>query len=349
MKALELKIIRKKSKNYFAMTPRSPSSRSDDPGPSPTSLPKLYILSEFHPDAIKHAQSLFDCVLHTDPEADHWRQKAVAILIKDNHLTAADLDAAPQLRVIGKQGVGLDKIDVVACKAHGVPVFNTPGVNATAVAEMTLALALSVARDVPQIIIRQKIHGETVRKETVSGTLLMGKTLGIIGMGNIGREVARMFHGGLRTQVVALNPYYPPKTPHWDEIPHKTVQTLDELLEVADIVSVHAPLTPATKGLISYDQMKQMKPTAILLNTARGGIVNEDDLARALEEGIIAGAGFDCHEQEPPSLERYQRLWDCPGFVGTPHIAAATSETQVATTNAAIDQVYEFLCSSSLG
>lgn len=163
------------------------------------------------------------------------------------------------------------------------------------------------------------------------------------GMGNIGRETARMFHNGLRAPVITYDPYFPAESPGWEEIPHKRVHELRELLLEADILSVHVPLTPATDGLISLPQMKQMKPTSIILNTARGGIVNEEDLTVALEEGLIMGAGFDCHAQEPPPKSRYERLWNCKGFVGTPHIAAATDETQIATTNGATDQVYEFM------
>lgn len=311
------------------------------PGGRP-SLPRLYILSEFHPQAVVHAQSLFDCVLHTSPEVNDWRKHAVAILVKDYSITAEDLDAATQLRAVGKQGVGLERIDVQACEKRGVKVFNTPGVNATAVAEMALCLAFSVARDVPNIVMRQRVQGETIRKETVSGILLMGKTLGVIGMGNIGLEAARMFQGGLKMPVLAFDPYYPAESPAWDAVDHKRVHTLEELLQHSDIVSVHVPLTASTKGFISYKQMKIMKPSAILLNTARGGIVDEDDLTRALEERLIAGAGFDCHAQEPPPKARYERLWACPGFVGTPHIAAATDATQIATTNGAIDQLYQF-------
>ncbi|KAI8711094.1 hypothetical protein NCS52_01484800 [Fusarium sp. LHS14.1] len=313
------------------------------------SLPRLYILSEFHLKAVKHAQSLFDCVLHTSPEAANWCKDAAAILVKNHTITAEDLQAAPQLRVIGKQGVGLDLIEMKACEAHGVKVFNTPGVNAKAVAEMALCLALSVSRDVPNIIIRQKVYGETVRKETITGQLIMGKILGIIGMGNIGRETARIFQDGLRTPIITYDPHFPEESgPSWAKIAHRRFHGLEQLLKESDIVSVHVPLTPSTRGLISYDRMKLMKASAILINTARGGIVDEGDLTRALEEGLIAGAGFDCHEEEPPTKDRYERLWACPGFVGTPHIAAATEATQVATTNGATDQVYANLKNEAL-
>ena len=303
---------------------------------------KLYILSEFHREAVEYAQSMFDCVLYTDPEAENWRQRATAILIKDYYITHQDLDAAPQLLVIGKQGVGLDKIDVPACEARGVKICNTPGVNAGAVAEMTLALAMSVARSIPSICHRQIVDGEVIRKETVNGVLLRGKAIGVIGMGNIGQAVATMFRGAFGSRVLAYDPHFPTTGP-WEHIEHIRIHALDELLAQSDVVSVHVPLVEATRGLISYPQLQKMKPTAILLNSARGGIVDEDGLLRALDEKLIYGAGFDCHVQEPPTREIYERLWAHDRFVGTPHIAAATDETQIATTNAATDCVLRYL------
>lgn len=219
---------------------------------SSTSKPKLYVLSELHPEAIKHAQSLFECVLHTDCEASNWRENATAILVRDHQITAADLDAAPQLRAIGKHGVGLEMVDTEACKQRGIKVFNTPGVNAGAVAELTLCLALCDAREISQIVMRQQVHAETIRKETVSGLLLTGKTIGIISMGNIGREVARMFHHGLRAKVIAYYPSCLNNSPGWNGVPYLHVHNLDELLVASDIVSVHVPLTPKTKDLILY-------------------------------------------------------------------------------------------------
>ncbi|KAK0389493.1 hypothetical protein NLU13_3068 [Sarocladium strictum] len=289
------------------------------PDVSAPAKPSLYILSDFHPEAVKHARELFDCVLYGDPRGDDWRKNATAILIKDYYITDADLEAAPQLKVIGKQGVGLDKIDLEACKRHGVAVCNSPGINAGAVAEMTLCLAFNVAREVTDLIMRQRVKGEAIRKETVNGVLLSGKVLGIVGMGHIGSP--------------------------WDHIPHQRVDSLEEILDKADIVTLHLPLSANTRGMISAPQLKRMKSSAILLNTARGGLVDEEALTEALEQGRIWGAGFDCHEQEPPTLEKYQRLWNCPRFVGTPHIAAATDETQIATINAATDKVYKFMTS----
>ncbi|BCS29534.1 uncharacterized protein APUU_71104A [Aspergillus puulaauensis] len=324
--------------------------------------PTLYILSEFHPSSVKHAQSLFNCILPSSPQATHWRAHATAILIKDYHITEPDLAAAPQLRIIGKQGVGLDKVDTDACIRYNVRICNTPGVNASAVAEMTLALALTVARQIPSLTHRQIAAGEAIRKETVQGALLTKKTVGVIGMGHIGERVARMFHGAFQSGVVAYDPYFGLEqgieeeenngqrkgkdSRKWEGIPYKRVHHLSELLQSSDIVTVHVPLTHSTRGLISRPELQSMKRSAILLNTARGGIVDEDDLVAALEEGLIWGAGVDCHVQEPPTRERYGRLWSHPRVVGTPHVAAATEETQIATTNAAIDAVYSYMTSS---
>lgn len=313
---------------------------------SKTKSPTLYILSEFHPGSVKYAQSLFDCILHTDPAVKDWRSKATAVLVKDYPITREDLLAAPQLRAIGKQGVGTEKIDTDSCTELGVAVFNTPGVNASAVAEMVLALTLSSARDIPGLWYRQNALCQSIRKETCNGVLLTGSTIGIIGMGNIGKAVAKMFIGAFASNVVAYDPFMPEGV--WADIAHRRVTTLDDVLVSADVVTLHVPLTKQTAGLISYPQLKRMKTTAILINAARGGIVDEDDLHRALDENLIWGCGLDCHVQEPPTFERYQSLWAHEHCVGTPHVAAATDATQMATTNAAIDFVYQFMTAKDL-
>lgn len=319
---------------------RTPPSATP-PATNDDARPILYILSEFHPEAVKHAQTLFDCILHTDPRALRWREEATAVLVKDYPIRAQDLKTASQLRAIGKQGVGVDQIDTAACAQHGVKVFNTPGVNASAVAEMVMALTLNVARDISGLWYRQLALGEAIRKETCNGLLLTGKTVGIIGMGNIGRQVARMFSGAFHTRTVAYDPFIPEGA--WSDIDHERVLDLDLLLSEADVVSIHVPLTPETAEMIGYDQLRKMKRTAILINAARGGIVHEADLQRALDERLIWGCGFDCHAQEPPKRETYMDLWSHEHYVGTPHVAAATDETQIATTNAAIDFVYSFI------
>ena len=132
----------------------------------------------------------------------------------------------------------------------------------------------------------------------------------------------------------------------WDDLEHTRARTVSHVLCESDVVSVHVPLTPETRDLIRYEDMATMKSNAIIINTARGGIVNEADLLRALTDGVIWGAGLDCHEQEPPTAEKYSKLWKHPRVVSTPHIGAATAQTQMETAMAAVDKLYTFVTSS---
>jgi phosphoglycerate dehydrogenase-like enzyme len=251
--------------------------------------------------------------------------------------------SCPNLKAVGKQGVGIDKIDADACKGRGIEIFNTPGANARAVAEVVLALAMSVAREIPHIHTKE-VGGVRVPKESCSGLLLNRKVIGILGMGNIGREVARIFRGGFDAKIMAYDPFMPEDA--WADIPHTRAATIDEVLRGSDLITIHVPLLPTTKGLISYPQFEIMKRNAILINAARGGIVNETDLERALREGLIWGAGLDCHEQEPPGAERYSALWK-QRVVSTPHIGAATEETQAETAMVAMKKLYDFATGAS--
>jgi phosphoglycerate dehydrogenase-like enzyme len=238
---------------------------------------------------------------------------------------------------------GIDKIDASACCERDIKIFNTPGVNAQAVAETVLTLTMSVARQVGRITSQQSL-GHSVPKETCSGLIISGKTIGIVGMGNIGQRVARIFQAGLGCSIVAYDPLLPEDA--WKDIPHTRATTLEQVLGASDVVTLHIPLLPSTRGLISYPQITQMKRHAILINTARGGIINEDHLQRALQEGLIFGAGLDCHEQEPPTKERYGALWDTGRVVSTPHIGAATGQTQMETAMAAVDRLAEYIGAS---
>lgn len=203
---------------------------------------------------------------------------------------------------------------------------------------------MSVAREVSRITSLQT-QAQVVPKETCSGLIINKKTIGIVGMGNIGQKVARIFAGGLGCSIVAYDPLLPKDA--WSDIPHTRAETLEQVLEASDILTLHIPLLPQTRDLIAYRQFQLMKKNAILINTARGGIVNEADLERALKEGLIWGAGLDCHEQEPPTKEKYGGLWATGRVVSTPHIGAATAETQMETAVAAVDRLYEYVKSST--
>ncbi|KAH6875103.1 D-isomer specific 2-hydroxyacid dehydrogenase [Alternaria rosae] len=300
----------------------------------------VYLLDTLHPQAMESAQSLFNAITPSDPRHSDWKEKAEYLVIRGSYLTAEDIAACKNLKAIGKQGVGIDKIDGEACRARGIKIFNTPGVNAQAVAETVLSLTMSVAREVSRIIALQSA-GFSVPKETCSGLIINKKMIGIIGMGNIGRKVAQIFQGGLGCRIIAYDPLLPKDA--WEDIAHTRAETLEEVLRASDIVTLHIPLIPQTRGLISYQQFKIMKPTSILINTARGGIVHEADLERALREGLIWGAGLDCHEHEPPTKEIYGSLWDTGRVVSTPHVGAATAETQMETAMAAVDRLHDYI------
>lgn len=325
----------------------APALTLEDPPSPPADIqqdkPTVYFLDTFHPEATSHAQSIFNVILPGTPEHENWRQKAEYLLIRGSYLTADDVAQCPNLKAIGKQGVGIDKIDGDACAERGIKIFNTPGVNARAVAELVVALTTSVARDIPAISVKQN-SGLRVPKEACNGLMLYQKTVGVIGMGNIGKTVAKIFHGGYEASLVAYDPFAP--TDAWSDLPHTRASSIEEVVRVSDVITVHVPLTKDTRDLIAYKELSVMKRNAILINASRGGIINEADLERGLAEGLIWGAGLDCHEQEPPLQEKYSALWS-QRVVSTPHIGAATSQTQMETAMAAVDLLHKYTLASA--
>jgi D-3-phosphoglycerate dehydrogenase len=227
------------------------------------------------------------------------------------------LDLAPRVRAIAKLGAGLDSVDVVAASQRGVVVFHTPGANNQAVADHTFALILCLARRI--VYCDQSLRERRWEHTKIIGLEIWQKTIGIIGLGAIGRCVA-LRAKGFQMKTVAHDPFWPAEFAEEQGIEK---MSLNELLRVSDIVTIHAPLTPENKGLIDKKLLKLMKPTAILINAARGEIVNESDLCQALKNGLIAGAGIDVFEQEPPTNSP---LLELDNVVLTPHTAAFTHE-----------------------
>lgn len=307
----------------------------------PLNKPTVYVLDPWHPQAIEHARTLFNVVLDTDPDFLGWQDKARAILLRGSYFRKEDIEQCPNLVAIGKHGVGIDKIDQQACASRGIKILNTPGANSQAVAELVLALSMSVARQIPSVVARQM--KQPVHKQSCNGITLHRKTVGIIGMGSIGRKVANMFRGAFDAPIVVFDPYMPADA--WSDLEHTRVHSYTDMLPHADILTIHVPLTPETRGMISYKDLCRMKRTAILINTSRGGIVDESDLGRALSEGLIWGAGLDAHEQEPPTTDKYGEMWKLPNFVSTPHIGAATEDAQLASALSAVDNLYKYIAS----
>lgn len=236
---------------------------------------------------------------------------ADALLLGLDRCDAGVFAAAPRLQVVARYGVGVDNVDLEAAERHGVTVTNTPGANTTAVAELTLGLILALARDLSAASAQVRAGGWSRR----SGWELSGRTLGLLGLGRIGREVAvRARAFGMH--VIAADPYARDV-----EGVERVAQT--DLWGLADVISLHVGLTPETRHVIDEAALARMRPHAVLINTSRGGLVDEAALARALEAGRIAGAAADCFEHEPPAGSPLLAL---PTFLATPHLGAATGE-----------------------
>ncbi|HEU5244129.1 MAG TPA: D-glycerate dehydrogenase [Gaiellaceae bacterium] len=237
-----------------------------------------------------------------------------------------ELDLLPDLRLVANYGVGYDRVDVPACRDRGVAVTNTPGVLDAAVADLTLALILACRRHLVESdrFVREGRWERGWARPELLGHDLAGSTLGLVGMGRIGSQVAQ------RAEACGMRVVHHRRT---DGLP------LDELLRTADAVSLHVPLTPETDGLISRERLGLLRDGAAFVNTARGAIVDEDALVDELVSGRIS-AGLDVFAHEPSVPER---LLELPNVVLTPHIASATVETRAAMTRMLVDNVLAFL------
>jgi D-3-phosphoglycerate dehydrogenase len=234
-------------------------------------------------------------------------------------VTAEVLAAGERLRVVGRAGTGVDNIDVDAATQRGILVVNAPAANSVAAAELTVSFIMALARRLPQA--HASLQGNKWERSKFMGFEVRGKTLGLIGLGRIGTEVARRARG-LEMNVLAYDPVV--STDRAAQI-GVTLASIDDVLAQSDFVSVHVPLIDSTRHMLNSARLAQMKPTAYLINAARGGIVDEAALFSALEREQIAGAALDVFEQEPPSGSP---LIGHPRVIATPHLGASTLEAQ---------------------
>lgn len=261
-----------------------------------------------------------------------------AVITRNAGLDAAAMDAAPGLRVIANHGVGTNKIDLKHAASLGIPVIFTPSANARSVAEHAIALMLAVARRVPQGDAAVRAGGWDMRYAP-GMTELHGKVLGLVGFGTIGRMTAAIARHGFRMQLLVWSPAAP--DPALDEAGAERAPSLETLLEVADVVSLHRPLRPNTRNTIGAAELARMKRTAILVNTARGELVDGVSLAAALREGRIAGAGVDVFATEPAPLS--DPLLAESGAVLAPHLGGATDDALRETALQCADQILDVL------
>jgi D-3-phosphoglycerate dehydrogenase / 2-oxoglutarate reductase len=254
-------------------------------------------------------------------------------------VTAQVLEHATRLRVIGRAGIGVDNVDVDAATKRGIVVMNTPGGSNVTTAEHAIAMLLAVARNIPQAAAAVR-GGKWPR--TLLGTEVCNKTLGIVGLGNIGRIVAERALG-LRMKVIAFDPFVTPETAARIGV---ELVTLDEMWPRVDFLTIHTPLTSETRGLIGRDAIAKMRKGVRIVNCARGGIVDEAALADAIRAGHVAGAALDVFEKEPPPPDH--PLLALEQVIATPHLGAATGEAQTNVAVAIALQVAEFLTKGTI-
>jgi D-3-phosphoglycerate dehydrogenase len=249
-------------------------------------------------------------------------------------VTAEALANSGNLKVIGRAGVGTDNIDKAEATKRGIVVMNVPGGNTISTCEHTLALLMALCRNIPKAH-QSMIEGRWDRK-LFMGTEVRGKTLGIVGVGRIGGEVAKRAQA-FEMDVLAFDPIL---TKLKAEALGVELVSLDELIERSDFITVHAPKSDKTMNMLGYEQFKRMKPTCRIVNCARGGIVNEEELARALKEGLIAGAALDVYTSEPFENNPFLEL---ENIIMTPHLAASTDEAQLTVAVDVAKQMVEYL------
>ena len=286
---------------------------------------KVLVCDPIHEDGIKILKDAgFEIDISPEISYEELKEKVrnydVLVVRSRTKVTREIIEAGEKLKVVGRAGAGIDNIDVEAAKEKGVKVLNTPEAPAIAVAELTIGLLLSLARQIPRADSSMK-EGRWAKKE-FKGWQLNGKTLGVVGLGHIGEKVARLAKAfGMK---ILITKRTPPPPEILKELEAEFVP-LDELLRRSDIVSLHVPLTPQTHHMIGEREIQLMKDGAFIINTSRGAVIDEKALFKALKSGKLGGAALDVYEVEPP--EDYS-LMKLPNVVCTPHIGAQTVEAQ---------------------
>jgi len=273
-------------------------------------------------------------------EPDLWNKKdellskiasATALVVRNRtQVTRELIEAAPQLKVIARAGVGLDNIDVKAADDNGVVVAAALGINAVAVAEETLAMALAISRKIVELDASTR-NGEWNRKP---GVEISGKTWGLLGFGATARATAELLRG-FKCTILAYDPFAKPDEQYLQQI-NTTMTTLNDVVSQSDFLSIHLPATPETKNIINASLLSAMKKHAVIISVGRGEVIDEADLEVALKNGVIAGAGLDVRAQEPPQDKRFT---DLTNVVLAPHVAGITAESQAAINRVLVSEI----------
>lgn len=295
---------------------------------------KTFIPDPISAEALAYAQAHLDVVRWDSPEINDYSE-AEAIIVRTFKMTPEIIDQMPKLKIIAKHGVGVDNIDIPYAKSKDIRVTNTPTANMNSVAELIIGFALNCVRRVTQSQFAVLNGLEKNSPLYLSGYELSGKTLGLIGLGKIGISVGKKLRAAFDMNIIAYDPFATAE--QCNTLGFAKIADLDELCRQGDIISISVPLTKETKNLIASHELSLMKETAVLINTSRGGIVNEDDLYEALKNRKIFGAALDVFVQEP--VPKSHPLLACDNFIATPHNGANTADALIRMGVGAVDEI----------
>jgi len=311
---------------------------------------KVYLGEVIHPAAVALLEKSAEVIRPKDHSRKAYLdalKEVDGMIARKVRVGAEEMDHAPRMKIIARHGVGLDSVDLAEATKRGILVTNTPGENRESVAELAVSFMLALARRIPQA--QKAMHnmpkGDTaifsalLKQYNLTGFDLEGKSLGIIGTGRIGSSVARKCIAAFDMKVKGYDPYVTGEV--MKSFGVERVSRLEDLLPSVDFLTVHAPLTPETKGMVGQKELSLMKKGAYVINTARGGIVGEKALLEALNSGQIAAAALDVWEIEPPDPK--DPLLNHPNLLGTPHYAGTTEESLYRVGIAAVEEALGFL------
>ncbi|MGI9364938.1 MAG: hydroxyacid dehydrogenase [Rhizobiaceae bacterium] len=305
------------------------------------------VVSEFMDEAaVDRMSAEYDCLynpsLVDEPEKLRQLLPGLRALIVRNR-TQVDtgiLEVADNLQCVGRLGVGLDNIDVEACSARGIDVYPATGANDLSVAEYVITTAQALLRT-SYLGTASVIAGDWPRQAMI-GREMAGKVMGLVGFGSIAHEVARRA-ADMGMKIAAFDPYLPESDPAWSSASRVS---MDEMASIADVISLHVPLTDSTRHLVNGEFLKKMKPDAVVINAARGGVIDDQALAKALKNAQIGGAALDVFEAEPLTAEAGAKFKGLQNFIATPHIAGVTSESNIRVSHLIADKVLEKLAAN---
>lgn len=287
-------------------------------------MAKILITEQIHPIGPGLLEAAGHHIVQANGDLETVRREIVdadAVLVRIMPLSAETLALGKKLRIVSKHGVGVDGIDLEYCRAAGIPVTTAPNANSRSVAEHAVALLMTLAKNIIPVTKGYKEEGFWV-KDKSSGMELAGKTLGLIGIGRIGTLFARICRSGLDMRVLAYDP-------HVEQVPEGIILVSDmqEVIRQADVLSIFCPLTPDTYHIMNEENIGMMKKSALFINCARGGLVDEAALIKALQNGDIAGAGLDVTDPEPVAAD--SPLFQMENVIVTPHYAPYTKEASL--------------------